>query len=304
MALATKPKNNSLKAKKRHAQHHKHDKHYLKHYWPYLPMLMIVAFGLFINTLWANFATLGLSTNYSSSSLLAATNANRVANNQTELSINDQLSAAAQAKAEDMVSRNYWAHIAPDGKTPWNFIDTAGYKYKSAGENLAYGFNSSDEAVAGWMNSPSHKENLLKPNYSNVGFGIAYSQNYQGKGPETIVVAEYGEPLAASSLPASNTFPDIQSSNVSPSTNSLTLQSQPVSRVAVLTSGKAAWSTLAISAIVGAAFMFMILKYGFKLKRMLVEGEEYVMHHPLFDIGIVAIIVIGIVMTRAAGVIN
>jgi hypothetical protein len=57
----------------------------MKHYWPYLPMIMIIALGIFINSLWSNSSVLSTSTNFSASALLAATNANRLANNQSEL---------------------------------------------------------------------------------------------------------------------------------------------------------------------------------------------------------------------------
>ena len=305
MALAAKPKKKSASHRKRHAGHHNHNKHYLKHYWPYLPMLMIIALGIFINSIWSSSSILGASTNFSSSSLLAATNANRLANNQTELTISQSLTSAAQAKAEDMVKRDYWAHIAPDGKTPWAFINESGYKYRAAGENLAYGFNSSEQTVAGWMNSPSHKENMLKPNYKEVGFGIAYSDNYQGKGPATIVAAEYGEPLSNSEIPiATVTNGNLQTTNAYTDSPNLQASSQPVSRVAVLTSGKAQWSTQAISAAMGAAAMFLLLRFGFMFKRLIYEGERFIMRHPVLDIALVTIVTIGVLLTRSSGVIH
>ena len=306
MALASKPKKKTAQHRKRKAHHHSHNKHYLKHYWPYLPMIMVIALGIFINTLWSNASVLGTSTNFSSSALLGATNANRIANGQSELTINPELTSAAQAKAEDMVKRDYWAHIAPNGKTPWAFINESGYKYRSAGENLAFGFNSSEQTVAGWMNSPSHRDNMLKANYSEVGFGIAYSPNYQNKGPETIVVAEYGEPLSASDIPiASAPATNVQTSNANttqPSTNSE--QSKPVSRIAVLTNGQAQWSTIALSAIIGAGAMFIILKHGLRLRRLILEGETFIIRHPILDITVVTLVVVGIILTRSSGFIN
>ncbi|MEI8338344.1 MAG: CAP domain-containing protein [bacterium] len=302
MALASKPKKRLAHHKKIKAHHHEHNKHYLKHYWPYLPMVLVVAFGIFINSLWTNVGVLGMSTNYSNSALLAATNANRLANSQAELTINNDLTSAAQAKAEDMVKRDYWAHIAPDGKTPWAFINESGYKYKAAGENLAFGFNSSEQAVAGWMNSPSHRENMLKPDYREVGFGIAYSQNFQNKGPETIVVAEYGEPYNASEIPITNIpTSNLQTSNTSTSAPNLDELQQPVSRIAVLTNGKAQWATIALSATIGACMMFLLLKFGLKLRRLVLEGEHFVLNHPVLDIAIVTLIVVGVILTRSSG---
>src|SRR5206468_12650742 len=113
------------------------------------------------------------------------------------LTIDPQLAAAAQAKARDMVAGNYWSHTSPAGKTPWTFISAAGYQYQQAGENLAYGFASADDTEAAWMNSAEHRANILETSYQNVGFGVAQSPNYQGQGAETIVVAEYGQPVPA-----------------------------------------------------------------------------------------------------------
>ena len=138
------------------------------------------------------------------SSLLAATNAEREANGEADLQINGELTAAAQAKAADMVAKNYWAHVSPSGETPWDFIDQTGYSYVGAGENLAYGFNSLDEVMTGWMNSPTHRANVLKAAYSEVGFSIVTAPDFQGSGPQTIVVAEYGIPA---DIPASAPAP-------------------------------------------------------------------------------------------------
>src|SRR5665647_1797248 len=140
MALATKSKNKSPVAhKKRSGQHHSKSKHYMQAYWPYIPMLMIVGLGLLVNIIWSNHGVLGINSDFSDSSLLASTNAQRTADNESQLSIDPLLSRAAQAKADDMVAANYWSHTSPDGKTPWTFIAASGYSYQRAGENLAYG---------------------------------------------------------------------------------------------------------------------------------------------------------------------
>src|SRR5690606_34410957 len=120
------------------------------------------------------------------------TNTQRTANGLTGLTLNGQLNAAAQAKADDMAARDYWSHNTPEGDAPWVFIVNAGYQYQTAGENLAYGFLNSTATVKGWMDSPGHRANILNGSYKEVGFGIANSANYQGTGPETIVVAMYG----------------------------------------------------------------------------------------------------------------
>lgn len=139
----------------------------------------------------ANFSSvLGVSTDISAQTLLLLTNQSRQEQKITPLTLNKQLSSAASRKAEDMFAKNYWAHNAPDGATPWFFIKESEYDYVYAGENLARGFTKSDEIVEAWMKSPSHRDNLLSQNYEDVGFSTA-----QGKllGEETtLIVAMFG----------------------------------------------------------------------------------------------------------------
>ena len=88
------------------------------------------------------------------------------------LAQNNALDQAAFMKAQDMVQNNYFAHQSPQGVTPWFWFAKAGYRYKYAGENLAVGFIDSSEIFNAWFNSPSHKANLLNPNYKEVGTAI------------------------------------------------------------------------------------------------------------------------------------
>lgn len=129
--------------------------------------------------------------------LLAGTNQQRYSAGLSGLNLNYQLASAAQSKAADMVANNYWSHVSPSGAQPWDFISSSGYDYYTAGENLAYGYSSLSAVISGWMNSPEHRANMLNSSFMDVGFGVAYSANFQGQGPQTIVVAEYGARYAA-----------------------------------------------------------------------------------------------------------
>jgi uncharacterized protein YkwD len=190
-----------LKPPKRHQA-----KMHAKIYWPYLPLIAILLGGAFLN-IWQPLqsskpATLAYATEMSRSNLLASTNAQRASNGSGALTLNSQLNAAAQAKANDMVARDYWSHNTPDGQEPWVFFDAQGYSYAKAGENLAYGFSNSNETVIGWMNSPSHRANLLDTAFTEVGFGFANSANFVSAGNQTIIVAHYAKPtVAAASTP-------------------------------------------------------------------------------------------------------
>lgn len=90
------------------------------------------------------------------------------------LALDERLNKSATDKCNDMVTRNYWAHNAPDGTEPWGFItkyvDKTGYS--GAGENLAQGYHTNKDLVAGWMDSPTHKQNILEASYINVGYGV------------------------------------------------------------------------------------------------------------------------------------
>ncbi len=115
---------------------------------------------------------LGVATDITTNKLYEYTNDERQKNNLPTLAYNQKLSEAAYKKAEDMFQKNYWAHFAPDGRTPWDFILNSGYSYEFAGENLAKNFLFSKNVVDAWMQSPTHRENILKPEYSDVGYAI------------------------------------------------------------------------------------------------------------------------------------
>lgn len=142
-----------------------------------------------------NDKVLGISTDITVEKLLDLTNDERVKNGLPILTYDDKLAKAAENKARDMLSVNYWAHYSPSGKTPWEFMLAQDYKYEYAGENLAKDFMYSGDVVNAWMNSPSHRENLLKSEYSQVGFGVV---NGVLDGEElTLVVQMFGKPLAS-----------------------------------------------------------------------------------------------------------
>lgn len=136
---------------------------------------------------------LGFATDISIPKLLQLTNEKRQTYHLSALAYNDQLADAAYLKAQDMFARNYWSHYAPDGTTPWNFILRTNYQYEYAGENLAKNFLFSQGVVDAWMDSPTHRDNLLRKEYTEVGFAVV---NGVLNGEETtLVVQMFGTPL-------------------------------------------------------------------------------------------------------------
>lgn len=123
-------------------------------------------------------------------SLYNLTNVERTKANLVPLTLDPNLNASALEKCNDMVKNDYWDHYSPSGVDPWYFISKHS-GYESAGENLANNFDSSEETVQAWMNSPSHKENIIKQVYTNVGFGICYSPNFTGRGQQVIIVQHF-----------------------------------------------------------------------------------------------------------------
>ena len=85
-----------------------------------------------------------LGANIAASVLVDLTNQSRLAFNQSPLSRSSKLNEAAQMKGEDMVRRGYFAHISPDGVTPWYWFKEVGYNFLYAGENLAINFTESE----------------------------------------------------------------------------------------------------------------------------------------------------------------
>ena len=292
--------------KKRTGKHHGHGKHYLKVYWPYVPIALIIALGIAIGN-WnptTKNGVLAYATEMNINSLLESTNQERSDKHRNALVLNTKLNAAAQAKANDMAGRNYWSHTTPDGREPWVFVQDAGYEYQKAGENLAYGFNSSQDTVVGWMNSASHRQNMLDSNYSEVGFGFANARDYNSAGPETIVVAMYGMPASAGTAPSPVDDAELHAPVTSLTPITAEPQTKGIARINTLTGSKLPWLAFAVGLTGGAILVFVTLKHGLALKRLIHEGEWYIAHHPWKDIALVTVVMIGYVLLQTDGVIR
>ncbi|MFI5275245.1 MAG: CAP domain-containing protein [Candidatus Saccharimonadales bacterium] len=302
MVLVAKPKRTpTIHHKKRSGLHHKQSKHYAKPYWPYLPLIAIVGIGILINSAWSHqiHGVLGYSTNVSSTQLLADTNTQRELNDDSSLALNSQLTQAAQTKANDMATRNYWSHNSPDGRTPWSFISASGYQFAAAGENLAYGFNSSNDIMNGWMNSPEHRTNVLNKVFTQIGFGIANAPNYQGHGPETVVVAMYGEPA---SLVSTDNAP-VSAPSSMPAVVVSAPKATNVSRMQAV-SVQEPWAIFLVSVVTALAIVWFILRHGLILRRAFVKSEAFVIRHPFFDVVVIVVATFGVLLTRTAGFIH
>lgn len=88
------------------------------------------------------------------------------------LAVDRWLTAAAQAHSADMVARDFYSHTSPEGTQPWDRAAAAGSRRRTIGENIACGQRSAAEVVEGWMNSPGHRANILKPDFTHIGVGF------------------------------------------------------------------------------------------------------------------------------------
>jgi hypothetical protein len=278
--------------KKQNGLHHKHSGKYIKVYWPYIPVLFLVLSGIgisvfiFTNKTSSNYA----STNVSAQTIIDQTNRLRTVENIQTLNINSQLTTAAQIKANDMAINNYWSRAGSSGQSAFQIVKSTGYSSKQLGENFAYGFTSSNNVFASWANSKSHKVNILNPNFSDVGIGLAYAPDYLNQGPQTIVVAIYGGSAASSSIPITTSHQDLN-------TNQVILYNKYLTdnRVVVL---------IISGVVICLVGVFLIIKHGLIIKKWAVSSEELVTKHPLIDL-LLIIFILGLAsLNQTVGIIG
>ena len=114
--------------------------------------------------------------------IIAAVNKERTIRNLSALNTDSRLSAAAQYKSDDMQARHYFSHTDPEGNYIWGKITEKGYTpYLQLGENLAIEFYNTESLVSAWMNSPTHRANLLNEGFKDQGMGLNLGEPAQGQ---------------------------------------------------------------------------------------------------------------------------
>lgn len=170
-------------------------------YQPHLlrrPMLSVYAIGIIalkiiVVGLVAFYAQLARVSDITPTSIIALSNQARQQQHVSTLKTNPLLTKAAESKAADMAKQQYFAHVSPTGVTPWTWFKQAGYSYTYAGENLALDYASSEDVIAAWLNSASHRRNLLSTSYKDIGVAVATAK-INGS-PSLIVVQMFGAPV-------------------------------------------------------------------------------------------------------------
>lgn len=135
-----------------------------------------------------------------SATLVDLANDDREARDLGALTINQTLVDAAQAKANDMAEKGYFAHTSPEGLGSWYWFSLVGYSFSHAGENLAVNFSDSENVENAWMESPTHRANIMNGNFTEIGIATAVGE-YKGK-KTTFVVQMFGTPRAVAAAPA------------------------------------------------------------------------------------------------------
>ena len=235
-----------------------------------------------------NFQVLGRSAHIQTTELLSDTNTQREANKLGDLKLNDQLSQAAFLKAQDMFKYNYWAHTSPTGVEPWKWFGDVGYNYSVAGENLAKNYPTADATVTAWMNSASHRANILNDKYVDVGFAVV-DGTLDGRATN-LVVALYGAPVTYAAVQGSVapvTFTVSQPAGSNPfEFFGTALQSLSPVSVAILI-------VLAVVGIVGIA------AHQYRNKLPKAWKKSWRLHHGIYTF--VGVIIVGMLIIIATG---
>ena len=111
-----------------------------------------------------------------------------------KLCVHPALQRAAEAHSRDMIRKDYFSHNSKSGATPYQRIKREGYRFRAAGENIAYGsgsYGSPNRIFKGWMKSSGHRKNILNGKFREVGIG-AVSGNYKGTNNVTMWTTDFG----------------------------------------------------------------------------------------------------------------
>lgn len=181
----------------------------------------IIAVKVFVTSfLFLSYPSAGKFAEITGADMVSLTNASRATENLAPLKSNAKLNQAAMLKAQHMMANDYFAHTAPDGTKPWTFFKEAGYSYSTAGENLAMDFTDAAAVEEAFMNSPSHRQNIMNVKYTEIGIAVLDGQ-LQGH-ETTLLVVFFGAPYQAAAAPTTVTPPATK-----PTTQPTTTPSKP-----------------------------------------------------------------------------
>lgn len=113
--------------------------------------------------------------------VLQLTNDFRAEQGLSPLTLNQKLTVTAQTYAQTMAEDDFFSHIGEDNSTPWERAEADGYTAMAMAENIAAGQPTPEQVVQSWIDSPGHRQNLLNPNYTELGVGYFELSNDTGQ---------------------------------------------------------------------------------------------------------------------------
>lgn len=270
------------------------------HYRPHLVRLhgitAVLVLALFIQLSYGfltagRLEVLGRVSNVTVSELLTDTNTERATEGLPALQVNEALSDAAFLKARDMFDNNYWAHTSPSGTTPWKWLGDGGYNYDIAGENLAKNYPTSSATVDAWMNSATHRANIMNGKYQDVGFAVVDGL-LDGR-DTTLVVAYYGSP-ASGAIAGSNDERVVFAAPVSGGVgNPLTYFGTALQSLSP--------ATLGVLALLSIVAMVAVAAHHYRSKLPVAWRKSWKQHHGMYTLASVGILALVIVLATGGG---
>lgn len=180
---------------------HEHND-YKPHFFREVSVAVIVVLSIFLLGFSAGSSFLiqrtVLGANISAAVLVDLTNESRLAFNEAPLVRSETLDLAAELKAADMAKNQYFAHDSPTGVTPWHWFKEAGYTFLYAGENLAVNFIEAKNVRDAWLESPTHRANLLDARFKEIG--MATISGLYKDSPTVYIVQMFGTPAKAGTV--------------------------------------------------------------------------------------------------------
>jgi uncharacterized protein YkwD len=151
-------------------------------------MKTVIRYPLSVIVFLLAFATPLFAAEITPDTVLSEMNAYRTKDGLAPLRFDQRLVLAASDRMQDMEDLQYWAHDAPDGRTPFVWLKPHGYDFRFAGENLATGFETVEVLVQGWMESPGHRANIMSTDYDDVGIAVIDGSTTRRATGKSIVV--------------------------------------------------------------------------------------------------------------------
>lgn len=299
-------------------EHNNHHPYIIRHESLFIISFLLLTIQFFSFSSITSAHVLGYGTDINKDTLIQLTNQERSSRGIGVLKESSQLDQSATLKGQDMFAKDYWAHFAPDGTSPWYFFKQVSYSYSWAGENLARDFSTSAGVIAGWMASQGHRDNMLNPNFTDIGISV---QNGTLQGDQTTLVVEHlGQPVSgAANNPSPNNTKTVAANPATLQQSFTPTNTKPVIATAAInltptnekialaaTSGfniDSFWQNLTIGQKTTVALLAILLSL-FVFDTIVLVRRNKVRNHSqsLLHAGVLAVLIIAMIRSAVGGV--